>query len=87
MEADDERLVSVLRTVDSTLLPVVKSLFDSAGIPYIVQGENALGLLPMGIFPGATVRPALGASVLVPAARAEEARRLLEVEAAPDETR
>jgi hypothetical protein len=41
-------MVEVLKTTDSILLPVVKSLLDSAGIKYVTQGEEALGVLPLG---------------------------------------
>lgn len=41
-------LVAVFKTTDSILLPVVKSLLDSAGIEYVTQGEEALGVLPLG---------------------------------------
>jgi len=74
----DEDLVTVLRTSDSTLLPVVKSLLDAAGIPFVVQGDEAMGLLPLGPFGGGMFRRVLGASVLVPGDRADEARELLE---------
>jgi hypothetical protein len=83
-EQDDE-LVAVLRTSDSNLLPVVKSVLDAAGIPYIVQGDQAMGLLPLGPFGGGVFSRVLGASVLVSADRADEARALLESFEQPDE--
>jgi len=83
--AQDDELVAVLRTSDSTLMPVVKSVLDAAGIPYIVQGDQAMGLLPLGPFGGGVFSRVLGASVLVPADRADEARALLESFEQPDE--
>ena len=84
-EQDDE-LVAVLRTSDSNLMPVVKSVLDAAGIPYIVQGDEAMGLLPLGPFGGGVFSRVLGASILVPSNRADEARALLESFEQPDET-
>jgi hypothetical protein len=69
--------VTVLRTAESALLPVVGSILEGAGIPYSLRGEETLHLFPstgLGLFvdPGAT-----GVEVLVPADRADEARELL----------
>jgi hypothetical protein len=83
--AEDDELVAVLRTSDSNLMPVVKSVLDAAGIPYIVQGDEAMGLLPLGPFGGGVFSRVLGASVLVPGDRAEEALALLERFEQPDE--
>ena len=83
--AEDVELVAVLRTSDSNLMPVVKSVLDAAGIPYIVQGDEAMGLLPLGPFGGGVFSRVLGASVLVQRDRAEEARELLEQFEQPDE--
>ena len=44
----DSKIVPVFRTSDAMLLPIVKSLLESADIDYFVQGEEALGLLPVG---------------------------------------
>jgi hypothetical protein len=74
----------VLRTSDSNLMPVVKSVLDAAGIPYVVQGDEAMGLLPLGPFGGGVFSRVLGASILVPRDRAEEARELLEGFESPD---
>ena len=81
----DEELVAVLRTSDNNLMPVVKSVLDAAGIPSLVQGDEAMGLLPLGPFGGGVFSRVLGASVLVPRNRAEEARDLLESFEQPDE--
>ncbi|HXV78127.1 MAG TPA: DUF2007 domain-containing protein [Candidatus Polarisedimenticolaceae bacterium] len=89
-EADPVRvtqeLVAVLRTSDSNLLPVVKSVLQAAGIPFVVQGDEAMGLLPLGPFGGGVFRDVLGASVLVPQDRADEALELLRSCDAPNES-
>ncbi len=82
---ENAELVAVLRTSDSNLMPVVKSVLDAAGIPYLVQGDEAMGLLPLGPFGGGVFSGVLGASVLVPRNRAEEARDLLDSFEQPDE--
>ena len=70
-------LVRVFQTADSALLPVIRSMLDGAGIPYTLQGEHALGLLPLGPFGAGVTRGLLGAIVLVPRERAAEARAIL----------
>ena len=77
---DDEELVSVLETTDIALLTVVKSLLESAGIPFIVQGDNALGLLPVGREGTRTGWKGLAANVLVPRMYKEDAEALLEID-------
>jgi hypothetical protein len=73
-------LVVVLRTADSALVPVVKSVLDAADIPYVVQGDQAMGMLPLGPFGGGIFRDVLGVSVLVPRGREREARELLDAD-------
>jgi len=76
---DAQELVSVCRTSDAALLPLLKSLLDGAGIPYVVQGEEALGLFPLGPLAVGMIGGRLAAaSILVPRERAEEAEQLLE---------
>jgi len=78
---DDATLVCVFRTGDAGLLPLLESTLEAAGIPFLVQGREALGLFPLGSFAvGLTDRRSLGASILVPRERADEARALLECE-------
>jgi len=74
----EQELVAVLNTSDSALLPVLKSVLDAAEIPYVVQGDQAMGLFPLGSFGGGLFRRVLGASILVPRDREEEARELLQ---------
>ena len=73
----DAELVAAFTTADNTLLPVVKSVLDSAGIPYLVQGDETLGLFPLGRFGVGVSKRTLGAIVRVPKDRLEEAKELL----------
>lgn len=75
--ASDAELVQVFNTTDPALFPIVKSVLDAAGIPYLVQGEEHLGLFPLGLFGAAVSKRALGAIIRVPADRADETRELL----------
>lgn len=76
----DADMVNVFETADVSLLPVVTSLLDAAGIVYMVQGGEALRLLPVGGH-GAGLSPhgqGMSVNLFVEAARAEDARALLE---------
>ena len=75
-EVEDE-FVQVFQTADASLLPVVKSVLDGAGIPHIVQGDEAQGLYPFGSLGGGSDNRLLAAVVLVPAARREAAEAVL----------
>jgi hypothetical protein len=78
-EGPDADLVPIFETADVSLLPVVKSLLDSAGIPCVVQGEEALSVLPVGRW-GAGISQSgrgLAATIRVDRARAREAEELL----------
>jgi hypothetical protein len=46
----DLELVAVFETADPALLPIAKSVLEAAEIPYFVQGDEAMGLLPVGRF-------------------------------------
>jgi hypothetical protein len=46
----DVELIAVFETADPALLPVVKSVLEAAEIPFFVQGDEAMGLLPVGRF-------------------------------------
>lgn len=74
---DENPFESVLDNIDVSALPVIHSLLDGAGIPYIVQGEEAFGLLPIGGASGWFGEHGIAVHILVPQARAEEARALL----------
>lgn len=72
-------LVPLVSTTDLGYLPVVKSLLDSVGIPYFIQGEEAFRLWPVGpLAGGLSAGGALRATIHVPEDRLEEARALLE---------
>jgi hypothetical protein len=75
----DREMVEVFKTTDSILLPVVKSLLDSAGIEYITQGEEALGVLPLGPAGSKVVRAswAWGATLYVAEEDAASVKELL----------
>ena len=74
---DEGEMVRVFQTADSTLLPIIKSMLDGAGIPHVVQGDHALGLLPLGPFGTGVTRGLLGAIVLVPREHAAAAKDIL----------
>ena len=69
--------VPVFRTTSATVLPVVTSLLDSAGVEYFVQGEEALALLPVGAMGSHVSRASLGAIVHVAKEDAESVEQLL----------
>lgn len=69
--------VLVLSTSEVGLLPVIRSVLQGAGIPFVIQGEHAMGQLPTGELAGIFARHGLDARVLVPAEYAEVARELL----------
>ncbi len=71
-------LTEVFRSADAALIPVLKSVLEAAGIPHVVQGDEASGLFPLGDIGGGGDRRFLAAMFLVPEDRAEEARTLLE---------
>lgn len=77
--AESVPLVPLISTSDIGYLPVVKTLLDSVGIPYFVQGEEAFRLWPVGpLSGGLSAGGALRATIHVPEDRLEEARALLE---------
>ena len=77
MEDAPGDLVAVFNTSDAALLPIVKSALAAAGIPHMVQGEQYLGLFPLGKFATGVSKRALGAIIHVPAEYAAEAREIL----------
>lgn len=70
-------MVRVFQTADAALLPIIKSMLDGAAIPHVVQGDHALGLLPLGPFGAGVTRGLLGAIVLVPREHAAAAIDIL----------
>lgn len=79
-ETDDRReYVSVLETTDTSLVPVIRSLLTAAGVPFVVEGEDALGILPVGSAGGSVSHfgKGIAARFLVPRERREEAEDLI----------
>lgn len=76
-EEDTEELVPVLKTTDPGFLSIAKSVLDSAGIPYIVQGEAAVHLFPLGASGTRVTNRPMGAIVLVVRSHREDAEALL----------
>ncbi len=76
MNDPEDELVAALRTWDLVQLAVVKSLLESADVPFTVQGEDSLHLLPIG---GGFFNPGAHAAVLlVRREDVDEVRKLLE---------
>lgn len=73
-----EEMTLLLKTPDIGKLAIVKSLLQSAEIPYIVQGEDAVSLFPMAYSSGFFNQEAHGAEVFVPKGDLDAATRLLE---------
>lgn len=73
----DHDLVDFLRTPDVAMLTVVKSLLDSADIPYVVQGEEGLRMFPAGVSGGFFNPSALGAVIRLRREDLEDATQLL----------
>jgi hypothetical protein len=76
-ESEHQDLVTILETSDVSLLAVIKSILQSAEILFLVQGDEALGLLPMANIGGPFSKRGLGVAVMVAAADADVARELL----------
>lgn len=78
--------VSVLETTDTSLVPVIKSLLTAAGVPFVVEGEDALGVLPVGSAGGSVSNfgKGIAARFLVPRQRREEAEELIRGSAKSD---
>lgn len=72
-------LVVIFETADISLLTVIKSILDGGEIPYIVQGEMSLGMLPLMEPTVCVSKPPLCAVIHVPGGRVDEARALLEI--------
>jgi hypothetical protein len=73
-------LVQVAEISEPTLLPVVVGLLQSAGIEPLVEGDEVMGVLPVGQFGGGVwsgTGHGLSVVVKVPRGRAEEAETLL----------
>jgi hypothetical protein len=79
---DDQKsgteMVVAMQTTDLGVLTVIRSLLDSAGVPFIIEGENTLGMMPglSGFFNPSS--EGLGAKLLVRREDFEEVQQLLE---------
>jgi hypothetical protein len=80
-KAHEVDLVQILETTDGAFLPMACSVLEAAGIPHVVRGDEALRLFPLGMAARGVTSRVLGARLLVPRERAEEARTLLETPA------
>jgi hypothetical protein len=70
-------LVELLRTPNIIELTVVKSLLESMGISYVVQGEEGMHLLPIG--PSGFLNPeSLGAVICVLQEDLDRAQEMLQ---------
>lgn len=78
-ESQPRRWVMVFETTDVSLLMVVKSVLEDAGIDYTVQGEEASTLLPLGPFGAGLSRHGFGARIHVPEDQASDAEAVLAV--------
>lgn len=75
---DGEPMVGVFRSSDASLMPVLKSVLDAADIPLSIQGDEASGLFPFGKSSPVADGVGLGAVLLVPESRVDEAKALIE---------
>lgn len=73
----DPKLVTILETSDDPHLMIAKSILEGAGIPYLVRGDEALGLLPLGGMAPWPLKHGVAAAIRVPAVYADDARTLL----------
>jgi hypothetical protein len=74
----DVHLVTVFESGDPALIPLVRSLLDSAGIPFVTKGEGIQDLFGWGRMPGGFSVVAGPVTFQVDEEDAEEARALLE---------
>ncbi len=69
---------TVLETSEVSVIPVIKTALEAAGIPFRTRGEGLMNIFPSEAL-GAVMHSAAGeVRIRVPVSRAEEARRLLE---------
>ena len=82
---ESEKLVPVFRVTNAALLPLAKSILESADIPFTVRDEMVQGLIGGGQL-GTGFNVLTGApKILVVESNAAEARALLEQLGAPEE--
>ena len=79
------KYVTVLETSELSAIPVLKTVLESAGIPYRTRGEGLMDLFPSEAL-GRPFRDSAGEVLIrVPEDRAEEARELLSTAATVQE--
>jgi hypothetical protein len=83
-------LIAVFETADPALLPIAKSVLEAAEIPFFVQGDEAMGLLPVGRFATGLTQKGQGMVAIVHVdkkheERAKEVLSPLETEELPEE--
>ena len=78
-ESGPQRWVMVFETTNVSLLMLVKSVLEDAGIDYTVQGEEASTLVPLGPFGAGLSRHGFGARIHVPEDQASDAEEVLAV--------
>ncbi len=75
---------TVFETSETDVIPVIKSLLQSADIPYRTEGEAMMNLFPSDLLGRVMSRPGAEVAFLVPADRVEEARELLTEQPIPE---
>ena len=71
-------LVAVFSTSEADVIPVIKSLLDSASIPFITAGESMTNLFPSDALGPMLHTPHGQVEFLVPAVHETAARAMLE---------
>ncbi|MFH1575041.1 MAG: DUF2007 domain-containing protein [Acidobacteriota bacterium] len=74
----ETELVPLLTTPDIAHLMVIKSVLESAGIPFLVQGEEGLHQIPVSMALGFFRAGAFGAAVRVRRRDLEDAQAALQ---------
>jgi len=87
-EPEVPEYVTILETSDLSVIPVLKTALEGAGIPFRTRGEGLMDIFPAETL-GAPFHSSAGeVEIRVPVDRAEEARELLDtaatVEGDPD---
>jgi hypothetical protein len=81
-----DELVELFSTPDAALLMVIKSMLESARIPYMIQGEEGLRVFPLSLSTGFFNTSAYDAVIRVRLEDLPDAKKLLEESVAPPES-
>ncbi len=73
--------VTVFETSQVNVIPLIKSLLQSAEIPFNTVGEAMMNLFPSDLLGRVMSKPGAEVSFMVPEDRAEEALQLLDSQA------